>query len=975
MLEFIFITNHLIFSAIMNKLYSSIIIFLLAGFQLIQAQTPAFPGAEGYGKYASGGREGSVYEVTNLNDSGPGSLRDAVSQSNRTVVFRVSGDIELKSALFFGGNNITVAGQTAPGDGICVRDYPTIVSRESSPRKNIIIRYVRFRLGDRYGLSSDALNINDGQNIILDHCTMSWGGDECFSAYGNQNITVQYCIIGEGLNYKGHSMGGLWGGYTTYHHNLIHTNGSRHPKYAYTYDEDITDSRNNVIYNWGYQSAYTSPTGRVNLVNNYYKAGPATGSGVRDRIVQGEPTKRMYITGNYVAGYPGVTADNWNGGVDPLNGGIPIRYDVPFTVPNPLPEQSAQDAYLEIVSHAGASFPTRDDADLRAIKNLIDSTGFILTRQSDAGGFPKLYSLPPPTDSDHDGMPDDYETAEGLNPNDAADRNGDKNGNGYTNLEDYLNGLPLGPAGMPKPGFVTADPRSEYRINLDWFDLNTDEKGFIIERSVDSSGFAVLDTVAAGITAYIDSLVTPSTKYYYRIKSYKDSEESVYAYSDGAETFPAGSKPVQAVMTSPQDDQTEISITGATLSWEQGNYALAFNVYLGESEASLEIVDSATTVTTYHTGSLEFGTDYYWRIDALNENGITAGEVWKFTTVSEAVPELVLYWPFKEEDGIIVYDSTENGNNGTLMNVDNLLRGEGPFDRSISLANVGPQGHIQVPDNPTISFDDNPFSIAFWMRLDQVSDSSVYIFHKGSFNSISGTERNGKWFGLEMRRGIFRFAVDDNDHKTELGSTTPTFVTGEWVHVVIIRNVFTKIMRLYKNGGLVSTATDNTGGISQSLPLVIGNSDHMYPEHYGGDIDENSPYRGELAEFIICRHPLSKEEIELLYNYNRIPTLATSVPDITPAPVSDLSAYPNPFSEEICLDFRNGFQNHVFVEIYDVNGRLVRSMKRSVIPDSRNRLYWDGKTDGGISAGRGLYLVILRDRSGIRTGKTLVIKN
>ena len=172
-------------------------------------------------------------------------------------------------------------------------------------------------------------------------------------------------------------MGGLWGGYTTYHHNLIHTNNTRHPKYAYTYDEDITDSRNNVIYNWGYNSAYTSPTGRVNLANNYYKAGPATDGGIKDRIVQGEPTKRMYIAGNYVAGFPAVTADNWLG-VDPLNGGVPIRYDVPFTVPVPLPEQSALEAYAEIVQHAGASFPKRDDADNRAIKNLIDSTGFIL---------------------------------------------------------------------------------------------------------------------------------------------------------------------------------------------------------------------------------------------------------------------------------------------------------------------------------------------------------------------------------------------------------------------------------------------------------------------------------------------------------------------------------------------------------------------------------------------------------------------
>ena len=158
------------------------------GIECIRGQLPAFPDAEGYGKYTSGGRGGTVYEVTNLNDAGPGSLRDAVSQPNRTVVFRVSGDIELESALFIRSSNITIAGQTAPGDGICVRDYPTIIRTAD----NIIVRYMRFRLGDRYGLKSDALDIdNESQNVILDHCTMSWGGDECFTAYGNINITVQ----------------------------------------------------------------------------------------------------------------------------------------------------------------------------------------------------------------------------------------------------------------------------------------------------------------------------------------------------------------------------------------------------------------------------------------------------------------------------------------------------------------------------------------------------------------------------------------------------------------------------------------------------------------------------------------------------------------------------------------------------------------------------------------------------------------
>lgn len=955
-----------------KRIFTCLSLCLISGMMVINAQIPAFPGAEGYGKYTSGGRGGAVYEVTNLNDSGPGSLRDAVSQPNRTIVFRVSGNIELQSALFIRESNITIAGQTAPGDGICVRDYPTIIRNAN----NVIVRYMRFRLGDRYGLKSDALDIDESQNIILDHCTMSWGVDECFTAYGNNNITVQWCIVGEGLKLANHSMGGLWGGYTTYHHNLIHSNTTRHPKYAYTYDIDITDSRNNVIYNWGSNSAYTSPTGRVNLVNNYYKAGPATGTW-KHRIVEAEPTKRMYITGNFVAGFPEVTADNWNGGVDPLNGGLPIKYDTPFTVPNPIPEQSAVDAYHEIIPHVGASFPSRDDADNRAIKNLVDSTGSIINRQSDVGGFPRLHSLPPPADSDHDGMPDDYETDLELNPNDASDRNGDKNGNGYTNLEDYINGLPQVFTGLPKPGFVHAEAVAERKINLRWYDHNLDELGFIIERSTDSTAFVLVDSTGANTEEYVDTTVAPLTTYYYRVKSYNESQESAYSYSDGTQTFADGAKPGQAVMISPPNNQGDVSITGTTLRWEKGDYTLSFDVYMGGHEDTLELVASALTGTSCPTGSLSFGTDYFWRIDAKNENGTTTGVVWKFSTVEDAVPELVLYWPFNEEEGNIVYDLTDFENDGTLKNVSTLMRTDGPFGRAISLGNSGAKGHIEVPDNPSISFGDNPFSISFWMRLTSITDSSTYVFHKGAFSAISGTERNGKWFGLEMRDGNFRFSVDDNSTKSVVSSSTSSYVNGEWNHVVIIRDVFSKRLWLYRNNYLSAVVTDNTEDISQAMPLVIGNSDFMHPENYSGDT-ENAPYRGEIDEFVICRHPFSKDEIDSLYRFNKIPTLpweSTSDAVTTAADGAVLKAYPNPFGQRICLEFDNGVQNHVLLDVYDLNGKRVCNLKKSVIPNTRNRIYWDGETEAGRAADPGMYLIMIGDQNGTRLERVLVIKN
>jgi len=941
-----------------SGLLAGTLLFTALGMGVVSAQQPAFPGAGGYGKYTSGGRGGSVYEVTNLLDSGPGSLRDAVSQPGRTVVFRISGDIELHSQLVIMGN-ITIAGQTAPGDGVCVRDYPTKIGGD-----NVIVRYLRFRLGDRYKLSSDALDINDRTQVILDHCTMSWGVDECFTAYGNQNITVQYCIIGEGLNMNGHSMGGLWGGYTTYHHNLIHTNNTRHPKYAYTYDEDITDSRNNVIYNWGYNSAYTSPTGRVNLVNNYYKAGPATAGGIKDRIVQGEPTKRMYITGNYVAGFPAVTADNWLG-VDPLNGGVPIRYDVPFTVPVPMPEQSALDAYAEIVQHGGASFPTRDDADNRAIRNLIDSTGFILNRQSDAGGFPKLTSLPAPVDSDHDGMPDDYETNAGLDVNNDADRNDDQNGNGYTNLEDYINGIISFNPGFPKPGFFDARAVAEDTVKISWYDLNGDENGFVIERSEDSIAFTVIDTLAPNSTRYADTGLTPETTYYYRIISFNDTTASHYALSGGITTFRAGALPGKAIPVFPEDNAVDMPVTGVTLRWDPGNYTLTYDVYTGTSETAPELKLAGTTTTSYTTSTLDFGSTLYWRIDARNGLGTTTGDVRRFTTLHAALPELLGYWPFDETGGNVIYDSTGNGNDGTLKNIDQLLRPEGVFGGAIDFSNSNTTGHIEIPHQPELSFDYDPFSISLWMRLGSITNESTYLLHKGANNAVEGTERNGKWFGLEMRDGIFRFAVDDNNKKTELASSTSSFVTGEWVHVVIIRDAYKKKLWLYKNGMMNTQVNDNTTGVACDLPLVLGNSDFM-----------NTPYFGEIDELVICRHVLTAGEIDSLYRFNKIPTLPYmpsgihSFADL----VTDMLVYPNPFSAKVNIEFHNGIQNDVYIEIYNAAGQLVTSMKKAVIPNTRNRTTWDGSAADGSDVSNGLYFILIKDKYGAVTGKESIMK-
>jgi pectate lyase len=296
--------------------------------QAIATSVPAFPGAEGFGAKATGGRGGRVIAVTNLDDSGAGSLRAALDEKGpRTVVFRVSGNIPLKSDLKLRNGDLTIAGQTAPGDGICLQNY----ALDFAGASNVIVRYLRIRPGDSSGKGLDAVGGRGGENIVIDHCSASWSIDETVSLYGGiRNLTVQWCLISESLyqsaHAKGHhGFGGIWGGQNaSWHHNLLAHHSSRNPRIVgKSVGGQLLDVRNNVIYNWGYNSTYGGDGDvRVNLVNNVYKPGPATRSNVRARVVnpsQGTVASNWWIAGNLAVGSPEVTADNWRG-VHPSGG-------------------------------------------------------------------------------------------------------------------------------------------------------------------------------------------------------------------------------------------------------------------------------------------------------------------------------------------------------------------------------------------------------------------------------------------------------------------------------------------------------------------------------------------------------------------------------------------------------------------------------------------------------------------------------
>ncbi|MDZ7722640.1 MAG: T9SS type A sorting domain-containing protein [candidate division KSB1 bacterium] len=453
------------------RVYSLLIaIFLIPLYG--HTRTLAFPGAEGAGRFTRGGRGGEVYIVTHLGDSGPGSLREAIEASGpRTVVFQVSGTIELESDLKIKSPYITIAGQTAPGDGICIKDHTLYVNHNE-----VIIRYMRFRLGDESGEESDAAWGRYCKNAILDHCSASWSVDEAFSFYGIDSLTIQRCLVSESLYYshheKGaHGYGGIWGGdNASFHHNLLAHHSSRNPRFSGGSTSLCVnvDFRNNVVYNWGFNSAYGGEGGTINMVANYFKAGPATKESVRDRIVNPSGIEgRWYVAENVVEGFPDISADNWSGGVQ---GGSAVKSIIGVDTPFPFhieTTQSAEEAYADVLQDVGANFPTQDAVDSRILSEVESGTatyegfyyeaaqGFsdtsvvrgIIDSQDQVGGWPILSSAAAPADSDQDGMPDDWESDNGLDANDASDRNL-TDARGYTMLERYINGLVSNPSGI-----------------------------------------------------------------------------------------------------------------------------------------------------------------------------------------------------------------------------------------------------------------------------------------------------------------------------------------------------------------------------------------------------------------------------------------------------------------------------------------------------------------------------------------------
>jgi hypothetical protein len=470
---------------------------------LPQATVPAFPGAEGGGKFSFGGRGGKVFIVTNLNDSGPGSLREACESAGpRIVVFNVAGIIHLEKPIYIEAPYITIDGHTAPGDGICIADNGI-----DDNVHDVVIRYLRFRRGNPDIFNRHGTHYGSPiGNIIIDHVSASWGEDQNIDTYRHMyqptnggpalklpavNVTIQWTISSEALNTYNHAFGGDWGGRNSgFHHNLFACNTGRNPSVAMTYDFNFV---NNVLFNWRHRTIDGGGEDSLyNIINNYFKPGPAVENGpIQYRILEPSATQtkedptphfgKAYVAGNVVEGNEKVTADNWAGGVQFADGGskddptistnadvqkyvTEVRVDKPFPMP-PMTITSAQEAYEAVLKDAGDTLPRRDAVDARVIeevrtgkvwsqgkeitpkpmkglaKNNIGKAGNgIITDVSQVGGYPD-YKGEPIKDLGADGIPLSWKQKYGLDVNDASLAQKDLQGDGYTVMDKYLAGL------------------------------------------------------------------------------------------------------------------------------------------------------------------------------------------------------------------------------------------------------------------------------------------------------------------------------------------------------------------------------------------------------------------------------------------------------------------------------------------------------------------------------------------------------
>ncbi|WP_207428546.1 LamG-like jellyroll fold domain-containing protein [Pedobacter sp. SYSU D00535] len=911
------------------KLWLCLVALLGLSLEKTSSQTLAFPGAQGFGRYAKGARGATtreVYIVTNLNDSGTGSFRDAVSKPGRFVVFAVGGIVNLSSDVVV-SPNVTIAGQTAPGDGIVFFNKRVTFTGAN----DVICRYLRIRLGATNNSGKDASGLANGANMIFDHMSFTWAMDEVFSINWDSkgtspdNITIQNSIIGQGLHRENHSAGGLIqtpdGGKVSLLQNLYISNKTRNPKV-----KGVNEFVNNVVYNWGngnrlgdnlnygwqgdaYIMGGSSGVSEVNVINNYFVGGPLTPPNKTTPFSRGTGTFNIHGSGNFYdnnkngvldgaevpfdsIGYPGISGSAFK--------------NQPFAYPAANPGMSAAQAYQYVINHVGANYPRRDQVDAFLVDEVESrgTKGHYVYRETDLplsnGGLGDVFGGPAPLDTDKDGMPDAWEDANGLNKNDKADATAfSAVSPDYLNIEVYINSLidTPPPAFIKPPSNVTLAassrelPSPASKVVISWKDNSADEEYFILERSADGTTYTDIAHPAANATSYTDSVsLQPNRMYYYRLKSINGTNSSAYSAAVSITTPPIPTAPAPASKPTPANGEQYATPTAGkvTLRWSGSTNTITYTVYAGTDTANMvKQADVAYTASPSFQLAVNDSTRYFWRVDALNNKGIATGPVWTFRTSPVIPVGLVGHWAFDEsiENETAVIDSSLYENHGILgLDADDEgIRIKGKLKNGLDFATASTDMYVvKIPNEDQLHLDKNSFSLSFWMKanpslLPPDNNSSSYLLCKGSITRNANTGATGKRFDIEFKNKQIRFALDDDNDangggKDELQANGAPFFTGNWVHVVAIRDVEAKRLRIYMNGALYATSniTRSNAGIGEASALILGNIGEL---EFLATTNKPAPYKGMLDEIRIYNKVLSAAEITALASVKNTQTI------------------------------------------------------------------------------------------------------